>query len=676
MGSTPAGSQDRKRSAHVAFGHGTDADVRKDTMGNDMGVRPDAGRDLLDQLRDDSAEDALSAQRAVDGQLHDLSTMDPVQWDTTRGLTELPAGSEDLDMERYLAQRESVLGVERGLAFDSRCRQRATALERRAARIVTALRRRDDEDVYSRAAAREGHAGQRHRRFAGDHFLSNVDLIARTGLFAAARRLPKGAHLHIHYNACLPPRVLLDVARTMDHMHITSDVPLTSAAAFDACEIQFCMLSADRERPGDLFSEAYEARQTMRFGDFLARFAGAHGGTATAEEWLVGKMEFGEDEAHNLLQTPEGAWEKFNGRTRMIKGLFNYETAYRTYTRRFVADLVADGILYAEVRPNFMTSNQLYRDDGSGPIDNAGIMEMIIDEVTSFKADMAAAAAARGGGGQGTAAFAGIKVIYCTPRVFSPREVEAALDECFAFKQRWPEWIAAISRIPPSSALRNVSQPPTDAHPPPSIAGFDIMGEESKGRPLRAFAREFLAFQRRCAAADPPVRVPFLFHCGETLECGTATDDNLVDALLLGARRIGHGFALARRPHVAQRLRAAGVCLELCPISNEVLGLVPRVAGHAMYQLLAANVHCTVNSDNGAIFRSSLSHDFYQVMVGKADMDLFGWKQLVLWSIEHACLDDGDGDERRRVLRAWEAQWDEYLRWLVDTYGELAPDEA
>lgn len=118
----------------------------------------------------------------------------------------------------------------------------------------------------------------------------------------------------------------------------------------------------------------------------------------------------------------------------MIKGLFNYETAYRTYTRRFLADLVADGILYAEIRPNFMTSNQLYRDDGSGPIDNAGIMEMIVDEVTRFKEELAAAADGR--------AFGGIKVIYCTPRVFSPREVEAALDECFEFKQRWPEWIA------------------------------------------------------------------------------------------------------------------------------------------------------------------------------------------------------------------------------------------
>ncbi|UNI18068.1 Adenosine deaminase [Purpureocillium takamizusanense] len=608
-------------------------------MGNDTDAQPAAGDDLCHRLRDDSADDVRSAQRAVDGQLQDLGVMDRRQWECSRRLysTEPDSviGSGNLDTEGYFAHRDSVLGVERGLAFDSRCRQRATALERRAARIIKALRRLDDAEVYARAAPRQGYAGQAHRRFAGDHFLSNVELIGQTKLFAAARRMPKGAHLHIHYNACLPPRVLLDVAKTMDRMHITSDVPLTDRSAFDRCEIQFCMLSANREHPGNLFSSAYKQRQTMRLADFLDRFAEAHGGMMTAEEWLVGKMEFDEEEAHNFLQTADGAWEKFNGRTRMIKGLFNYETAYRTYTRRFLADLVADGILYAEIRPNFMTSNQLYRDDGSGPIDNAGIMEMIVDEVTRFKDEAAA----------NRREFGGIKVIYCTPRVFSPREVEAALDECFEFKKRWPEW----------------------------IAGFDIMGEEGKGHPLKAFVPEFLAFQRRCAAAEGGMSIPFLFHCGETLEGGTATDENLVDALLLGARRIGHGFALARHPHVMQRMRARGVCLELCPISNEVLGLTGRVAGHAMYQLLAANVHCTVSSDNGTIFRSSLSHDFYQVMVGKADMDLFGWKQLVLWSLEHACLED---QERRRVLRAWEAQWDEFLHWLVDTYGDVLEDDA
>lgn len=98
--------------------------------------------------------------------------------------------------------------------------------------------------------------------------------------------------------------------------------------------------------------------------------------------------------------------------------------------------------------------------------------------------------------------------------------------------------------------------------------------------------------------------IPLLLHCGETLDTGAGTaEDNLLDALLLGARRVGHGFALARRPYLREQMKRAGVCLEVCPVSNEVLGLTPRAGGHAVYSLLAHDVPCTVNSDNGTLFK-------------------------------------------------------------------------
>lgn len=115
-----------------------------------------------------------------------------------------------------------------------------------------------------------------------------------------------------------------------------------------------------------------------------------------------------------------------------MKGLFNYETAYRKYTRLCLEDFVRDNILYAEIRPNFMMSNQLYHDDGTGPIDNWGIMEIIIAEVEAFMADMA----------RENKPFGGLKVIYCTPRSFKPENVKAALDQCIEFKEKWPQWIA------------------------------------------------------------------------------------------------------------------------------------------------------------------------------------------------------------------------------------------
>lgn len=127
------------------------------------------------------------------------------------------------------------------------------------------------------------------------------------------------------------------------------------------------------------------------------------------------------------------------------------------------------------------------------------------------------------------------------------------------------------------------------------------MGEEAKGQPIKVFASQLIKFRKDCEAAN--VDIPFLLHCGETLDMGTDTDGNLLDALLLNSKRIGHGFALAKHPYIMEHMKARGICVELCPISNEILGLTPRVSGHAMYQLLANNVHCTVSSDNGTLFQ-------------------------------------------------------------------------
>ncbi|QYT05237.1 Adenosine deaminase-related growth factor [Trichoderma simmonsii] len=561
----------------------------------------------------------------------------PLDLDTTGAEKRVPVPSK----EEYDELRKHVFAVEQELSFDARCRSRASELEMDVDAIIRKIREKDDREIYATEPKRRGYHGQMHERFAGDHFLSNVDLINKTKLFEIASKMPKGAHLHIHFNACLPPNVLLGIANGMDRMFVSSTLPLIHKAGdedeyenFNKCEIQFSIMNDTRlkDKLGNPFSSNYISGRMMKFSDFRRQFS-SHYTKATVDEWLLHKLMFEEQETHNPFQTASGAWEKFNGRTRMMKGLFNYEKAYREYTRLCLKDFVRDNIQYAEIRPNFMQANQLYTNDGNGMINNEGIMEIIIDEVKKFQKGMA----------KEGPFFGGLKVIYCTPRSMDRDKVKYALNECMDFKKKWPQW----------------------------IAGFDLVGEEAKGYPIKEFVPELLEFKRECAAQS--LDIPFLFHCGETLDMGTDTDGNLVDALLLGSKRIGHGFALAKHPYVMQQMKAKGICLELCPISNEILGLTPRVGGHAMYQLLANNVHCTVSSDNGALFRSSLSHDFYQVMVGKADMGLFGWKQLAMWSIDHACLNE----EEREIMRyEWNQQWNEFLEWVKTTYGDLIKDVA
>jgi adenosine deaminase CECR1 len=49
-------------------------------------------------------------------------------------------------------------------------------------------------------------------------------------------------------------------------------------------------------------------------------------------------------------------------------------------------------------------------------------------------------------------------------------------------------------------------------------------------------------------------------------------------------------------------------------------------------------------------------------MVGKADMSIYGWKQLIEWSLEHACMSPA---EFKDVRRHWEQAWERFLREMV-----------
>jgi adenosine deaminase CECR1 len=60
-------------------------------------------------------------------------------------------------------------------------------------------------------------------------------------------------------------------------------------------------------------------------------------------------------------------------------------------------------------------------------------------------------------------------------------------------------------------------------------------------------------------------------------------------------------------------------------------------------------------------------------MVGKADMTLYGWRQLAEWSLEHSCM---DAKELETARRRWDELWKEFVAWIVEEYGHLVKPPA
>ncbi|HMT49146.1 adenosine deaminase [uncultured Dietzia sp.] len=86
-------------------------------------------------------------------------------------------------------------------------------------------------------------------------------------------------------------------------------------------------------------------------------------------------------------------------------------------------------------------------------------------------------------------------------------------------------------------------------------------------------------------------------HAGEL-----AGPEEVRSAIELGVDRIQHGVRAVEDPRVVELLAERGICLDVCPTSNVVLGVVPALEDHPLPALLEAGVRCSINADDPLLF--------------------------------------------------------------------------
>ena len=95
-------------------------------------------------------------------------------------------------------------------------------------------------------------------------------------------------------------------------------------------------------------------------------------------------------------------------------------------------------------------------------------------------------------------------------------------------------------------------------------------------------------------------------HAGE-LEGATFVRDSID---LLDADRIQHGVRSFELPGLVGRIAAAGICLDVCPTSNIMLGVFPSLAEHPLPKLIEAGVRCSVNGDDPLLFGPGILDEY------------------------------------------------------------------
>lgn len=98
--------------------------------------------------------------------------------------------------------------------------------------------------------------------------------------------------------------------------------------------------------------------------------------------------------------------------------------------------------------------------------------------------------------------------------------------------------------------------------------------------------------------------IPYTIHAGET-----GSWQYVLDAIDLGASRIGHGIAIADHPEALQLCVERQIPLEICPLSNFQTRAIGKPEDYPLRRLIDAGVLVTINTDNRTVSNTSITRE-------------------------------------------------------------------
>ncbi|ELU42781.1 adenosine deaminase [Rhizoctonia solani AG-1 IA] len=427
-------------------------------------------------------------------------------------------------IEEYHRQRADLVVAERALRFDAERIRNATSRETKATEIVDVLREQEAVSIWRADPNKE----------LGMPFLWAKETI--------------GGLLHVHMDAMCDASYLLKLALEYSIMHVQTTGSLNSSSpypipTFKPLTPQEISQAANNALPTsqDYVPGSWVAVQRARDG-----FPNELGGQEGFDKWIIGALTINAEEAYEKYNTSAKVrcWEtrqdarpncfdrfgKNLSRPLQLKmyGILRYEPIWRKYVDQLLVSQIEDGISYVELRLSLDSTIPVISEDTTRNLTNSEVMNITISTIEEVSKRMRAQGREK--------EFVG--AIYTTGRGISYDEMVQALDECLALKEEYPDFLV-----------------------------------EDAGYPLVYFLEALLNF--RAEADRRGLDIPFMFHAhvikGETLDDGGEVDGNLYDALLLGSKRVGHGFSLVKHPLLMQKYRENGIAVEVCPISNGIL---------------------------------------------------------------------------------------------------------
>lgn len=303
-------------------------------------------------------------------------------------------------------------------------------------------------------------------------------------------------------------------------------------------------------------------------------------------------------------------WGKFEKIFQRIDGAYTYKPLFESFVHNAAEHLIEDGIMHMESRFIF---NPKYDFDTSGnrveyPLDTTiQILKRVEKDIKKTHPEFTH------------------KVIYTSLRFFPKERVTQELVNAFKYRKNYPEL----------------------------IKGFDLVAEEDNGNSTYFFKEcwQMMDSLQKVYQVD----MPLYLHDGES---NSQAVTNLYDAILLKSKRIGHGFNLMNFPKAISMVKEKDICIEVNPLSNQILGYVKDLRLHPASLMLRHGVQCSISSDDPAIFKyKGLSYDYWYATMAW-ELNLRDIKKLVFNSVTYSTL---DSTEKKVALTNLNKRWNAFV---------------
>ncbi|KAM0707210.1 hypothetical protein Q7P35_006541 [Cladosporium inversicolor] len=545
-------------------------------------------------------------------------------------------------LQKYMDGRDALIAQEKRQRSDHAFKENMTPMAAEAAATVSAIRFQEQQTIWTHDFEDEVAKTEGVEVFPGMMFSLARDRMESSKLWQIVRKMPKGALLHCHIEAMGDLDWLIAEAFSTEGICIAADAPLDSSTSLQSSPFIFRHVkSPNAAESRSIWTSSYVANESIPINVAAANYP--DGGKEGFIHWLKSRVTITRQESLDQHLGPNAVWRKFTSCFGILASLQHYEPIFRKFIRNMLQGLLDDGVRWVDIRSVFVVP--FTRTGEEEPdADHGNMLQALQEEIDAFK---------KSEEGQ---RFWGARLIWTTIRSFDTKAIANDMLECIAMKQEFPNL----------------------------IAGYDLVGQEDLGRSLAELTPELFWFKKQCAQAG--VDLPFFFHAGETLGDGDSVDENLFDAVLLGTRRIGHGFSAYKHPLLIDMIKDKKILIESCPVSNEVLRLTGSIASHPLPALLARGVPCALCNDDPTVLGHSLtgmSHDFWQALQGWENLGLGGLASLAENSVRWATFEDSSAKEwsqeikdgrygksiRAQRLQEWHQDWEKFCQWVVLEYG-------